>query len=235
MKRLAALVFFVAAQTAPAQQPYRQEIIENIIDPCYRLGVRTNPELVEYMSEDEALKSLKIMANSNIEQMISALSPMIPELDVTIGRERAYEMGLGACVKGLLRGPEKQSTAPAQPDFEKAAITRPTPDMMEEFRSLVENSSPYIARAGLTSYRFEGRQKIEILLMVPKSVNGPMARELGASTLAILENNWPQLEPADYLIDVMWTGNYTSSQAMDAATIAQGKRDRHESTITWTY
>ena len=217
------------------QQPYRQEIIENIINPCYHLGVRTNPELLEYMSEDEALKSPKSMANSNIEEMINAMSPMIPELDGLIGRERVYEMGLGACVKGMLQGPEKQSAAPAQPGFERAAITKSTPDMMKEFRSIVENSSPYIDRAGSAIYLHEGQQKIEIFLMVPKSVTGPMARELGASALAILENNWPQLEPADYLIDVMWTGNYKSSQAIDAATIAKGKRGRHESTITWTY
>ena len=233
MRHLTILAIALVFLPAVAQQPYRQEIIENIIDPCYRMSVRSRPELLKYATEDEALRAIKQMAASNIEDMVNTLGPMIPELDVLIGRERVYEMGLGACIKGVLQDGEGHSSAPIHPGFEKAAITRPTPDMIKEFRSIVENSSPYIERAGLATYTDGGKQKIEIFLMVSKNVNGPMARDLGASAVAILENNWPQLETSDYLIDVMWAGNYTSSKSIDDATIAQGEKGRHDSNVTW--
>ena len=232
---LIAALFMTSVTVSYSQQPYRQEIIENIIDPCYRMSVRSKPELMKHMTEDEALVAIKLMADANIEQTVNALSPIIPELDLLIGRERVYEMGLGACIKGVMQDSETQSAAPVQPDLARAAITRPTPDMKKEYGAVVESSSPYIERAGLTSYKFEGNRKIEIFLMVSNNVNGQMARELGLRALAILENNWPQLEPADYTIDVMWNGNYTSSHAIDAATIAKGNRDQHDADVIWDY
>ena len=235
MKHLIAAVLILLAASLYANQQYRQEIIENIINPCFTVALRINPSLARGSEGEDALVMMRINRASAVEEIIAAYEPTMPELEILMDKERIYEMGLGACVKGLLQNNETLSSVAPVPGLENTAITRPTPDMMKEYRSIVENSSPHIDRAGLSSYLVGGEQKIEIFLMVSKNVDRPMARNLGERALAILENKWPQFVPADYLIDVMWTGNYTSSQSIDAATIAQGQRARDESTITWTY
>ena len=227
-------VFFIPVSHAA---DYRQEIIDNIVDPCFRIGVRSTPELLEHMTEDEALEASKILASANIEEMINTLSHLVSDLDTLIDRKRVYEMGLGSCVKGMMQGQDKQSNAPAQSEVESATITRLAPAMMDEFRYLVKNSSPYIKEVDIGGMGGPGERERFITLHVSKSVNGKIGKELGTLALDILESNWPDIEPADHEITIIYYrhGGFRSSYDMDIATLLRGKRGKHSNRIVWTY
>ena len=97
------LILFIAIPDTIAQLAYEQEIIEYVVDPCYKVGVRDN-ELTEYMSESDALAAIKILAGDSVEEMIRAVSPLVADVNKREDRMLIYKLGAASCIEGMLRG-----------------------------------------------------------------------------------------------------------------------------------
>ena len=80
---------------------YNQEIITNVINPCYREIARTGG-LTEYMSEEESIKAIKSLTQKEAEDTIRSISKAVQGQSTT-DRMKVYKKGASMCVAAAAR------------------------------------------------------------------------------------------------------------------------------------
>ena len=86
---------FVQAQT---DDDYKAEIMEHIVDPCFQYSA-SKSEVIEQMSEAEAVTLMKIMSPEAVQDTIDVTLPVVKGKPVD-DRMKVYEIGLKLCIKG---------------------------------------------------------------------------------------------------------------------------------------
>lgn len=82
---------------ALASDSLRDEIIQEVIDPCYLDAVLRNR--VEGVSDQQMLELLKIMQADGTENMINALLPIVSKAESFQGRTVIYEIFKKKCIE----------------------------------------------------------------------------------------------------------------------------------------
>ena len=96
---ICAILLFGFLSTAAFSQNYIDEIMEHVIDPCYRFGIK-NSELTKLLKPEEALSLMKKLNKKSIDGAINSI------LKVSVGkdleqRKLIYKFGLAACINGM--------------------------------------------------------------------------------------------------------------------------------------
>ena len=98
--RMAALVTLLTIPFSAQAQAvdYRQEIMTEVIHPCYRAIMRHKGGIVG-VTEDEALELLLLMQAKNVEIMVATIRPLVSGKQRK-ARELLYQLGLRQCISG---------------------------------------------------------------------------------------------------------------------------------------
>lgn len=100
MKYLIAVALLAASAAVHANQSqYREEIIEQVINPCFTVSLRMQGG----EANADTLKIMRSLYASMIEEMMQEYLYALDDLNQYFRKDRIYEMGLGACVKGILQ------------------------------------------------------------------------------------------------------------------------------------
>ena len=74
---------FVFFSTSAIAFDYREEIVQNVIEPCYNTAAKS-PELVELViSHAQMVETMKITGSNDIERAIAALLPVVRGKDIS--------------------------------------------------------------------------------------------------------------------------------------------------------
>ncbi len=96
------LLSVTASFPALASDSLRDEIIQEVVDPCYLDAVLRNP--VEGVSDQQMFELLKIMQADNTEQVVDSLLPIVSKLGSKQERAAMYKIGKQICIQASRRG-----------------------------------------------------------------------------------------------------------------------------------
>lgn len=83
-------------RTGTLENDYRAEIVAQVVDPCILSNARRSG-LTEYMSDVEALATMKAMQMDVVETTVEALMPLVVGQPESM-RDTLYEVSLGVCI-----------------------------------------------------------------------------------------------------------------------------------------
>lgn len=86
---------FALAQT---DEDYTAEIMQHIVDPCFKYSA-SKSEVIDQMSEAEAVTLMKIMSPDAVQDTINVTLPVVKGKPVD-DRMKVYEIGLRLCIQG---------------------------------------------------------------------------------------------------------------------------------------
>ena len=85
-----------------AQSNLRDEIISQVVDPCYLDVVKRNR--VEGITDQQMLALLKVMQADDVDKMVASLMPVVRKLDSPEQRTAIYTMGKMVCINSARQG-----------------------------------------------------------------------------------------------------------------------------------
>ena len=90
-----AFSLFAQAQT---DDDYKAEIVQHIVDPCFAYSADKS-DVLDQMSEAEAVTLMKIMSPDAVQDTIDVTLPVVKGKPVD-DRMKVYGLGLKLCIKG---------------------------------------------------------------------------------------------------------------------------------------
>ena len=88
-------ISFTQAQT---DDDYKAEIMQHIVDPCFEYSAGKS-DVIDQMSEAEAVTLMKIMSPDAVQDTIDVTLPVVKGKAVD-DRMKVYEIGLKLCIQG---------------------------------------------------------------------------------------------------------------------------------------
>ncbi len=93
------MAFCLASGAAGAGDDYRDEIIENVVDICFREIVFTSG-LDEYMESDDALSLIKVLQDEDVEVMIDSVTTLVEGKPLS-QRIKFYDVAVLVCLNSI--------------------------------------------------------------------------------------------------------------------------------------
>lgn len=88
-------VHFVQAQT---DDDYKVEIMQHVIDPCFRYSAERS-DLTEMWSVEEAVEMMKLLSPEAVQETIDVTLPVVQDKPLE-ARMKIYKFSLDLCIRG---------------------------------------------------------------------------------------------------------------------------------------
>lgn len=97
---VAAAVVGTAAKGARAFD-YREEIVRNVVDPCYlAMARRTLPPGTDF---EQFVRVAKLMTGDRVDAIIAETLPMVAREPSALARAQGYRVALHVCIRSMRR------------------------------------------------------------------------------------------------------------------------------------
>ncbi|MEE9159983.1 MAG: hypothetical protein V3U60_16560 [Gammaproteobacteria bacterium] len=93
-----ALAIMPTAVYAQSQKDYREEIIEYVVDVCWREMIK-NSDLGEYLKAGQSLLLLKLLQKKEVDEMIDAIGTMVDGENLNLSQRKIiYQLSATVCI-----------------------------------------------------------------------------------------------------------------------------------------